>query len=333
MTTRVTSGPLSFSPARQDSEFDRIIGSKSGLAEVIEQVRRVLGKPVHVLIEGESGTGKEVIARILHDCDPCRQQRPFVPVNCSAVPESLVEAELFGFCKGAFTGALQTRDGYFQQADGGTLFLDEIGEFPLSLQPKLLRVLQEKAVRRLGQSRECPVDVRVVAATNKDLEQAMGEGLFRPDLYYRLAEYPIHIPPLRQRRQDIVPLARYFLRQYRTDFGKPGVERLSDEAAAWLQARDWSQNNVRELSHTLKLAVLWCDGPVIEPGHLARPEPVLHLPFKDQIRHFERQQLEETLARTNGNIAAAARLLGMSRSTLFDRLKKLGIRRRREQSL
>lgn len=329
MALRTASHPLSSSPVAQDEGFAGIIGSEGGMAQVIEQVRRVLGQPVHVLIEGESGTGKEVIARALHDRDPCRWRHSFVPVNCAAIPESLVEAELFGFHQGAFTGALKTRDGCFQQADGGTLFLDEIGEFPLSLQPKLLRVLQEKAVRRLGEGQERCVDVRVVAATSKDLGQAMAAGGFRPDLYYRLAEYPIILPPLRQRRQDIVPLAHHFLVQYRQEFGKPGIGRLSPAATARLQAHDWARNNVRELSRALKQAVLLCDGPAIEPEHLSLADPARPAPLKNQIQRIERGHMEEALTRTNGNIAAAARLLGMSRSTLFDRLRKLDIRRQR----
>ena len=314
---------------QQSADLDQppIIGSEGGLAAVLEHVQRVLGHRVHVLIEGESGTGKELVARAIHDRDPIRRNHPFVPVNCAAIPESLVEAELFGFRKGAFTGALETRDGYFQQADGGTLFLDEIGELPLAMQPKLLRILQENTVRRLGEYTEREVNVRVVAATNQDLNQAMDEGWFRPDLYYRLADYPIHIPPLRQRRQDIAPLARHFLRQYRQEFGKPEIRYLSDRVIARLEAHDWAQNNVRELSRALKQAMLVCDGSVIKPEHLSLPEPVRRPSFRTQLQHLERQQLEETLARTSGNITAAARQLGLSRSTLFDRLKKLGIRR------
>ena len=306
--------------------FQRIIGSTGGLAEVFVHLQRVLGQPVHILLEGESGTGKEVVARALHEGDPHRRERPFIPINCAAIPESLAEAELFGFCRGTFTSASKTRDGCFQQADGGTLFLDEIGELPLSMQPKLLRVLQERAVRRLGAFQERRIDVRVVAATNKDLGQAMATGLFRPDLYYRLAEYPITLPPLRQRQQDIKPLAHYFLQQYRQTFDKPGVRCFSRAALERLQAHEWRRNNVRELSHILKQAVLLCDGKVIEPQHLSLPEPLPSTPLKTRLQHIERSHLEEALNRTSGNIAAAARLLGISRSTLFDRLRKLDIR-------
>ncbi len=303
--------------------FQRIIGSTGGLAEVFVHLQRVLGQPVHILLEGESGTGKEVVARALHEGDPHRRERPFIPINCAAIPESLAEAELFGFCRGTFTSASKTRDGCFQQADGGTLFLDEIGELPLSMQPKLLRVLQERAVRRLGAFQERRIDVRVVAATNKDLGQAMATGLFRPDLYYRLAEYPITLPPLRQRQQDIEPLAHHFLQQYRRTFDKPGIRCFSRAALERLQVHEWRCNNVRELSHILKKAVLLCDGTVIEPQHLSLPEQ--SPPLKIPLQNFKRSHLEEALSRTSGNIAAAARLLGISRSTLFDRLRKLDI--------
>ena len=318
--------PFSFSQC--DQQLKRIIGSKGGLAEIVENMKRVLGLPINILIQGESGTGKEVIARAIHDCDPLRRRHPFVAINAATIPENLVEAELFGYHKGAFTGAAQTRDGYFQKAHAGTLFLDEIGELPLVLQPKFLRVLQEKTVCRLGEIRERPIDVRVVAATHKNLRQAMSAGFFRTDLYYRLAEYIIDLPPLRHRRQDIRPLAQHFLRQYCKEFHRPDIRRLSDEALASLEAQDWSENNVRELSLTLRRAVIFCDSTEITPDHLTLPEPQKHISHRKNLQDFERQHLERTLNQTRGNIAAAARLLGLSRSTLYDRLKKLDIQRR-----
>ena len=317
--------PISYSQCEQ--QLKQIIGSDGGLAEIVENMKRVLGLPINILIQGESGTGKEVIARAIHDCDPLRRKHPFVAINAATIPENLVEAELFGCDKGAFTGAAQTRDGYFQKAHAGTLFLDEIGELPLVLQPKFLRVLQEKTVCRLGGIRERPIDVRVVSATQKDLRQAMGAGFFRTDLYYRFAEYIIDLPPLRQRRQDIGPLARYFLRQYCKEFHKPDIRRLSDEALAWLEAQDWAENNVRELSLTLRRAVIFCDNTEITPDNLALPEPQNRISHRKHLQEFERQHLERTLNQTRGNIAAAARLLGLSRSTLYDRLKKLDIQR------
>ena len=254
---------------RGTSSGQTIIGWDGGLAGVRDHIQRVLGLSVNVLILGESGTGKEVVARATHYDDPLRRHRPFIALNCAAVPEHLLEADLFGHCKGAFTGADVAREGVFKQADGGTLFLDEIGDLPLSQQPKLLRVLQEKAVRCVGGGREEPVDVRIVAATNRDLGQGMSDGSFRVDLYYRLADFVVKVPPLRQRRGDILPLARHFLSSYCIEFGKPTACRLSDEAATWLRAREWSTNNVRELSAAVKQAVLFCDGPTVGMEHFA----------------------------------------------------------------
>ncbi len=361
MATQAQFAPLTSPHPSLSAEafWTRIIGWDGGLAEVVDHVRRVLGHRINVLVEGESGTGKDLIARALHDGDPVRRRGPFVPVNCAAIPDHLVEAELFGHRQGAFTGARDTRDGYFQQADGGTLFLDEIGELPMPLQPKLLRALQEGAVRRVGDAAERRVDVRVVAATNRDLTRAVDEGRFRMDLYYRVADYPIYVPPLRHRPQDILPLARHFLKLYRDDFERPGIECFTPAARAWLQSRTWARNNVRELSRTVKQAVLVCDTAQIEPQHLGLSErtyrPPLRVhpgpyqprgtadpsagaadgegtrpgqpPLKLRTQRFERGQVQAALEETQGNLAAAARLLGVSRSTLFDRMRKLGLRR------
>ena len=359
MATQTVHDPLSSSRSTPTSHRARIVGWDGGLCEVADHVRRVLGHRINVLIEGESGTGKDLIARAVHERDPVRRDGPFVPVNCAAIPEHLVEAELFGHRQGAFTGAQATRDGYFLQAHGGTLFLDEIGELPMALQPKLLRALQEGAVRRVGDCAERQVDVRVVAATNRDLARAVDEGRFRLDLYYRVADYPIYVPALRHRPQDILPLARHFLQQYREDFDRPQIESYSAAARAWLQSRDWARNNVRELSRTVKQAVLMCDAARIEPEHLGlserasrlplrlhpgpferrqlqqTPDPPeedadespVHPPLKLLTERFERGQLQASLEQTRGNLAAAARLLGVSRSTLFDRMKKLDLRR------
>ena len=303
-----------------------LIGDSSGLSGVLADVRRLLGLPINVLIEGESGTGKELLARALHFEDPARKGGRFVPVNCAALPEQLLEAELFGHRKGLFTGADRDRHGLIRRADGGTLFLDEVSELPLPLQPKLLRVLQERAVRPLGHSAELPVDVRVICATNRPLRTCMAKGRFRADLFYRLAEFELCVPPLRERRGDILPLARHFLAQFSRQFGKERLLSLSSEAAVWLQNRDWAENNVRELSVTLKRAVLRCDGPVLQLGHLLADEPrVPALPLGSQLQIMERDHLEAALQKSAGNISAAARLLGMKRSTLFDRLRKLGI--------
>ena len=289
---------------------------------MVESVKRVLGIPINVLIAGESGTGKELIARAVHDADPTRRARPFVAINAAAIPEQLVEAELFGHTRGAFSGAHTARHGCFVEANGGTLFLDEIGEMPLAIQPKLLRALESKVIRRLGESKEIGLDVRVVAATNLNLQTAMQEQRFRPDLFFRLAEYEIELPPLRERAADIPLLAAGFLQRYKTRYGRHGVECFSDEAMAWMRRNPWRANNVRELSAAIKRAILNCTGPVIEIVHLAgsRWNPAPALP-----REVDQGQLRETLLECSGNIAATARTLGMSRSTLYDRLKRLGI--------
>jgi len=312
-------------PIKRGTSNADVIGWDGGLAEVRDRIQRVLGLSVNVLILGESGTGKEAVARAIHYDDPLRRERPFIALNCAAVPEQLLEADLFGHCKGAFTGADAARAGVFKQADGGTLFLDEVGDLPLSQQPKLLRVLQEKAVRCLGGSGEEPIDVRIVAATNQDLMQGMSDGSFRTDLYYRLADFVVTVPPLRQRREDILPLTRHFLNSYCIEFGKPAC-RLSDEAATWLRDREWSVNNVRELSAAVKQAVLFCDGTTLGMEHFAAHGRHLPPPSRRRLRDLDRHRLEEAMTLCGGNLSAAARMLDVKRSTLFDRLRKCGIR-------
>lgn len=301
-----------------------VIAEEDGFGAVMARVRRILGKAVNVLIIGEGGTGKELVARSIHHGDKKRRRHPFVPVNCAAVPESLLEADLFGYRKGAFTGANTDRDGAFARAVGGTLFLDEIGELSPQLQPKLLRALQERAIRPLGSLRESPIDVRAVAATNRDLEGAIADGSFRLDLYFRLADFVISVPPLRQRRPEIAPLAEHFCALYRREFDRHHIVGLSAPAISWLRQRDWSLNDVRELSVALKGAVLLCNGPLVEVCHLE--EVTASMPGAEQTVEVEPEYLRDTLLRTEGNISAAARMLGMKRSTLFDRLTKLGLR-------
>ena len=233
-------------------DFSHIIGHDRGMSGVVESVKRILGIPINVLIQGESGTGKELIARAIHDADPTRCRRSFVAVNAAALPEQLVEAELFGHSKGAFSGAHIARDGCFAAANGGTLFLDEIGEMPLPIQPKLLRALETNVIRRLGEAREIGLDLRVVAATNLNLHAAMEEQRFRSDLFFRLAEYEIALPPLRDRASDIPLLAADFLQRYKTRYGRHAVERFSDEAMAWMRMNPWRANNVREMNAAIK---------------------------------------------------------------------------------
>jgi DNA-binding NtrC family response regulator len=295
-----------------------VIGRQGGLSTVWAQIEQLRPLPVSVLITGESGTGKELVARALH------RQGPFVAINCAALPASLIEADLFGYRRGSFTGAGSDRPGLFEQASGGTLFLDEIGDLPLDLQPKLLRVLQEKTVRRLGEAHERPVETRLLCATHHDLKDAMSRQLFRIDLYFRLAEYELAVPPLRQRRQDIMPLARHFLALLSRDFGKPNIDGFSPQASAWLRRNDWAENNVRQLSLVIKRAIVRCCSDRIELEHLCqiatRPAP-----YRQRQRNAERQYLRLALEATHGNIAAAARILGMKRSTFFDRLIKYGL--------
>ena len=305
------------------TQLNRLIGSRGGLAPVVARIKRVLGQPVNILLLGESGTGKEVLAHTLHADDPQRRQYPFVPVNCAALPDQLLEAELFGYGKGSFTGADRDRAGLFKRADGGTLFLDEIGDLPLSLQPKLLRVLQQKAIRPLGATRETPIDVRVIAATNIDLKAAIAAGRFRIDLYYRLADYIVRVPPLRQRRQDILPLAGAFVDKYSALFHRPHLKGFTAAAEAWLTNRQWRENNIRELEVIVKHAVLLCDSAAISICHLqafdSEDPPSDCRPVPDPAT------LAEALERAGGNISAAARLLGMRRSTFFDWIKRSGL--------
>lgn len=310
------------------SPTQALLQPQQGLRQVLADVTRVLGLPVDVLIQGESGTGKELIARLLHEADPRRHDRPFVAINCAALPDSLLEANLFGYRRGAFTGADADRPGLFQQADGGTLFLDEVGELPVGLQPKLLRALQERRVRPVGATAEQAVDVRIVSATNRQLEGAIATGHFRADLFYRLADFIVDVPPLRQRRQDIPQLAEYFLQLYSRQFGHRHVQQLGPGALSWLRTCDWRGNNVRELSIVLKRAMLLCDGPVLTAQHLwAAVAQHQHGDQPAQAIGDERVRLEVALQQSGGNLSAAARRLGMKRSTLHDRLRRHGIRR------
>ncbi|MBT5058252.1 MAG: sigma-54-dependent Fis family transcriptional regulator [Gemmatimonadetes bacterium] len=312
-TANEPADPLLSSPAA------RCIDGQTGMGRTLDGIRRVLGRPVDVLLQGESGTGKELAARILHEADPVRCAGQFVAVNCAALPEGVLEAELFGVCRGAFTGADVDRRGLFRLADGGTLFLDEVGDLPTSLQPKLLRALQERRIRPLGGVEETSIDVRVISATHVDLNAACGDGRFRADLYFRLADYIIDLPPLRHRRQDIPALADIFLSKYCDQLQRPHLLGFTAAARSWLRQQDWRANNVRELDVVVKRAVLQCDVPEIdvEDLRLAIGAPQMANPHAQ-----ERDHLEETLRRCNGNIAAAARELGVKRSTLFDRLRR-----------
>jgi DNA-binding NtrC family response regulator len=315
-----------------------IVGRAPSLLRAIQRARAAAGTGADVLIEAESGTGKELLARFIHDSsDRCR--KPFIAVNCAAVPESLLESELFGHGRGAFTGAVAAKPGKFELADGGTILLDEIGEMPLHLQPKLLRALQEREFERLGEARSVHVDIRVIATTNVSLAAMVERGQFRGDLYYRLNVIPLSLPPLRDRREDIPVLAHYFATKYATQLGsKP--PRLHPAFLDRLQSHHWP-GNVRELANFMR-RVLTLSGTLdIDAGCFemefqgaARPSAALPTQFPavaagTPIRQVERLHLESTLALTDGNRTHAAEMLGISLRTLRNKIREYGLPPRR----
>jgi two-component system response regulator AtoC len=316
--------------------FDNLVGASEPMVEVLKQVRKVAPIKTTVLLSGESGTGKELVARALHELSP-RASLPFVAVNCGAIPAELMESELFGHVKGAFTDASRNKKGLAVEADGGTLFLDEMGELPQQLQVKLLRFLQEEEVRPVGDTRSERVDVRVVAATARDLGAAVRAGQFREDLYYRLNVVGIRLPPLRERAGDIPALARHFLARYaRLRPGEP-IEGISDEALAAMQGYRWP-GNVRELEHAIERAAVLCEGPVIREEDLPEPVrggataalPAALLPegtlsIKRATRAVEEQLIRRALAQTNGNRTRAAELLELSYRALLYKIKEYGL--------
>ncbi|MCC6669614.1 MAG: sigma-54-dependent Fis family transcriptional regulator [Planctomycetes bacterium] len=292
-----------------------------------------------VLIRGETGTGKEVIARAIHELSQ-RRAGPFVPVNCAAIPESLMESMLFGHEKGAFTGATQARAGHFEEAQGGTIFLDEIGDMALELQAKILRVLQDRMVTPVGARRSLKVDVRVLAATHQDLEKMVAEGVFREDLYYRLRELEIVLPPLRRRPEDVLMLANRFLGEAARELGYPRVPELAAEALAFLQRQTW-RGNIRELRHVVKGAALRAGGNNVQVQHLelapalARGGPVGevasgNMTWRDRLEMQERAALKETFDRAGGNLTRGAELFGVPRTTYREKLLKAGLLRAKD---
>jgi formate hydrogenlyase transcriptional activator len=316
---------------RTEGRFDEIVGDGPALREVLRQVEVVAPTNSAVLIEGETGTGKELIARAIHRLSS-RSQQTFVKLNCAAIPTGLLESELFGHEKGAFTGAVERRVGRFELADGGTLFLDEVGDIPPELQPKLLRVLQEQEFERLGSGKTIKVDVRLVAATHRDLARLATSGAFRPDLFYRLHVFPVRMPALRERREDIPVLVRHFVRHFARRLGKT-IDVLPAETMASLEAYDWP-GNVRELEHLIERAVILSPGPELRvpPGALARPAGA-SVPGSSPgatLLDAERDLIYRTLERCRwivGGPQGAAARLGMKRTTLLARMKKLGLRR------
>ena len=308
-----------------------VIGFNAKMQEMLSTVRKVATTDVPVLITGESGTGKELIAQTIHG-KSLRKGKPFVAINCGAIPENLMESELFGHEKGAFTGAHVKRKGRVELAEGGTLFLDEIGDLPLPLQVKLLRFLQDHKIERVGGREIIDVDVRVIAATNKELSELISEGQFREDLYYRLAVVHIPLPPLRERREDIPLLAKAFLDKFSTDQG--GKKTFSKEALSSMEAYDWP-GNVRELENRVRRAITLSEGPVVSPVDLGfETPPQTIVPFQDAVDTLDlkkaREEVEATiinkaLHKHNWNISKAAEELGLTRPTLYSMMKRFGI--------
>jgi DNA-binding NtrC family response regulator len=307
-----------------------VVARSPKMQEVLATVERVAPTNSTVLLGGESGVGKDLIARAIHEKSR-RASGPFLKINSTAIPENLLESELFGFEKGAFTGAVASKPGKFERADKGTLFLDEIGDVPPVTQVKLLRVLQEREFERLGGTRTVKVDVRLIAATNKDLREALEQGTFREDLYYRLNVVPIDIAPLRERKEDIPDLVNLFISRFTGESGKP-VERITPEAMRILVSYHWP-GNVRELQNIIERACALAKGNVLEPSdiHLdVRPAKAANgpggfLPEGMTLEQWEDEMVQEALRRANGNKSQAARLLGLSRNALRYRLSKIGI--------
>jgi two-component system, NtrC family, response regulator AtoC len=318
-------------------ERREVIAESPGMREVMNFVRRVAAsEATTILLEGENGTGKDLVAKTLH-YQSLRQAEPFIAINCAAIPDSLLESELFGYEKGAFTDARSQKRGIFELADKGTLFLDEIGEIPLMLQAKLLRVLEEQSFRRLGGLKDINLDLRVVAATNKNLREAVKEGAFRQDLYFRLNVIQILIPPLRERTEDIVPLTRFFIDHYNRKF-KRSIEGVTETAAKQLMSHDWP-GNVRELRNAIERAMILEESSLITPPSLpiaiSRPDPaymvnptaVTEIPTDGlSLEDNERNLLARALEKTNGNQTQAARLLRITRDTLRYKMKKFNLR-------
>jgi nitrogen regulation protein NR(I) len=321
-----------------------IIGESSQVQELFKVIDKVADSPSTVLITGESGTGKELVATALHD-GSSRKDKPLIKINCAAIPKDLMESELFGYERGAFTGAVTSKPGRFELADTGTIFLDEIGEVPIEMQVKLLRVLQESEFERVGGIKTTRVDVRLIAATNRDLLAEVEAGRFRKDLYYRLNVVPIHLPPLRERRADVPALVRHFIEKYNKRLNKK-IEGIADEALTMLQGYPWP-GNIRELENLMERVILFADGPRIEAHDLPEPvrggvvggasstpeSPPLEVgetPLKEILKvkqaEIEKAFIVQALGKTDGNVTRAARLLGISRKSLQTKMKEFGLR-------
>jgi len=312
-------GCRSISPIDDAPETEVPIGTSHMWREVIRRATRVAATEATTCLQGESGTGKEVIARFIHRRSP-RRHAPFIAINCAALPEQLLESELFGFERGAFTGAQQPKPGQIELAAGGVLFLDEVTEMTPAAQAKFLRVLQEREFLRLGGTRPVRLNVRVIAATNRNLHEAVERGQFRADLYYRLNVFDIRIPPLRERRDDIPPLSATFLREF-----AGATTELTPAAIESLCRYDWP-GNVRELRNVLERAAIVCDGPFIDAEHLSLSIDAAVAPLiSTDLGVLERQAIEQALREVRGNKVRAAKQLGITRTQLYSRLKKYGL--------
>lgn len=305
--------------------FEDMLGTCRKMQEVFSVIRKVATTDASVLIIGESGTGKELVARAIHRLS-VHKAKPFIVINCGAIPENLMESELFGHEKGAFTGAHIQRKGRFEMADGGTLFLDEIGELPLNMQVKLLRFLQERVIERIGGRQQIEVDARIIAATNRDLKEAMKDGTFREDLYFRLGVILIALPPLREREGDKILLARAFLKRY-ADESRKNVKGFTDQAMDAIEQYNWP-GNVRELENQIKRAVIMAEGAQVTPADLEMEAPRSRyegMALKDARAALEKELFTKAVARSGGNLTKAAMELGISRPTLYDLMDKYGI--------
>ncbi len=324
------------------THFHNIIGEDEKMQNIYRLIEAIAGTRATVLISGESGTGKRLVAYAIHHSDPTRAKRPFVEVSCGALPETLLESELFGHVKGAFTGAIKDRQGRFELAEGGTIFLDEIDTFTPHLQVKLLRVLQTGEFERVGETQTRKVNIRVIAATNRNLKELIKKGVFREDLYYRLNVIPIHLPPLRERKGDIPLLVDHFLKQ-RSNFLNKKVTKISNEAIDALLSYDWP-GNVRELENVIERAIILTKGETITLNELPEyflphpPSPTTTSPFvissspleegksfKEALQGAEAQIIQKVLTQTKGNRKKAAQILGVNRTTLYNKMKKYGL--------
>ncbi len=321
--------PLPATPAGEDA----IVGSSGEMLSAFASVARAASSDATVLVLGESGTGKEMIARVLHSRSR-RAKGPFIAINCAAIPENLLESELFGHEKGAFTGAIGRRIGRFERATGGTLFLDEIGDMSLALQSKILRALQEREIERVGGEAPVPIDVRIVAATNRDLQGAVDAGTFRTDLYYRLAVVTLHLPPLRERGEDLSRLVEHFVARYAQQHGKP-IRGVSEELLKILRLHPWP-GNVRQLRNVVERAVVMCSGDVLLPQHLPgdvmQPQPRTLDQDVDEgplctLEEMERRYIRRAIRETGNNLTLAAERLGIHRNTLRRKMAEYGLDR------